>query len=246
MTALRHGDAQAQPDAGPAIATQAGEMSQDPSTYSYLDLITLILPSFFRSYDRYLRASGGMSNRFAGALESFVPAVLSVLEADGASGASFSGGPALPIPPTAVSLTCSEFVYRCFQRAGHPIEVAEPLATWSGRWSRSRDINDPSGGIIDFHEALLREDEPSRSGPIERGVMNMSRRDLARRACRVLFAMVQHNLARDKYEPSTASAGALPDAVTPRDLWCSRSLRAHAVFHLPPGELDADLDEPHH
>jgi hypothetical protein len=222
--------------------------SRSDSTYSYLDLITLVLPGFFRSYDRYLRQGGDVSNRLAGLFDTFIPAVLSVLETDSVSGGLVGSTSASAMPPTAASLTCSEYVYRCYQDAGHPIAIEDPLASWSRRWSQPRRGGEVAAGeILDFHAALMHPQEASTpSQPIVRGPGGTTRRELAVRACKVLTTVVLQNLARRKYGPTIEAGSVLPDAVTPRDLWCSPSLESQAVLHLPPSLLDTDLDEPHH
>jgi hypothetical protein len=221
VTALRHKAAARDEGVGAAAATQSRAMANHSATYCYLDLITLIVPGLFRSYDRYLRHGGDTTRRLASMLEVFVPTLLSVLEADSAPERVTDGDYLPSLPQAAASLTCSEFVYRCYQEAnpGIPIEVDDPLASWSLRWAQTaRRAPQADDDLLDFHDGLTKAQDPSAADtPIVRGPRGVTRRQLASRACKTLLGLVRHNMARSKYgsiEPGTV----VPDAVTPRDL----------------------------
>jgi hypothetical protein len=121
VTALRHTDAP--PDGAKAVAERAfAYIDAKDSKYHYLSLIALMVPSLFRTYETYFTKK--KTESLATMLRVFSQSVLDAFESEG-KGSSGTGG-------TRKTLTCSEFVYRCFDEADprFRISVERPLGTW--------------------------------------------------------------------------------------------------------------------
>jgi hypothetical protein len=71
------------------------------------------------------------------------------------------------------------------------------------------------------------------------------KKDLAVLASATVLDILKHNILHLKYKDVvTRTNEVVPEFVTPRDLWGSKSLAAVSVLHLPPA-YETDLDTPH-
>jgi hypothetical protein len=115
-TALRHIDVVngAAPD---AVVKRAHDYTDpEDTTYAYLSLISLMVPALFRTYEEYFDAGSSASQRIGSVLETLSQAMLTVFEPETAIAAQPAGA-------GKKTLTCSEFVYRCFLEADRPMPV---------------------------------------------------------------------------------------------------------------------------
>ena len=133
VTALRHLKIRGASDATPVINRAKSYTDPKDITYNYVSLIALMVPSLFRTYKNYFGDSGAM-RLVASALRSVSRSLIDVLEDD--------AGPRRDA--RALTLTCSEFVYRCFDEADGELrlKVADPL----GRWPDPTGLKRPSRG----------------------------------------------------------------------------------------------------
>jgi hypothetical protein len=248
VTAFRHVDATAYGGGTGVVARAQQYLEARDLAYSYLDLVSLVVPSFFRSYGAALGARGSRGVALAVALRRFLPALVSAMEADAADDDGGDGtAPYGRLPPT---LTCSEFVFRCHQEAtpSRRLEVTEPLASWSELWRAGRRRSDSGAEGVVLHRFLRAPGGsrgPSGGGHDEAfpgpGSGPELWQQLTRRAARTVLALVRRNLREVKNAQIVPSA-VVAETVTPRDLWSSPSLAATAVFHRPPSDRDAGLD----
>jgi hypothetical protein len=293
VTALRHVNASAR--GAPPVAQRAREYADAAdTTYRYLSLIALMVPSFFRSYENYLIARR-RAQLLADVLRIVSQSILDVSEAEGDKPSNRD---------RRRTFTCSEFVYRCFSEAGtdtdYSIEVARPLGRWVDGGGHealaeaveradarrlARRSHDPSMAVrgggrrqtgrpqtgrtprvgakgrtavqsrrsktVDG-EGLVRFDPSLKTGLVSPGQVGAAqarawgiKKDLAVLAGETLLDILKHNIRRDKYKDVARGPGhVVPEFVTPRDFWSTRSLAAVSVLHLPPA-YETDLDAPH-
>jgi len=146
VTALRHVATPEGPSGAPSVVKRAIEYVEPAdTTYCYLSLIAIMVPSLYRTYKKYLEERRS-ARRLGNLLQAMSRSMLDVFEADAAKPANF---------PHKKTLTCSEFVYRCYEEASPKlsIEVADPLARWQvpgrslDRTLRNADARAPSQGV---------------------------------------------------------------------------------------------------
>ncbi len=120
VTALRHRSA-AGGDPGPVLARAGHYTDEKNTTYDYLSLLALAVPCLLRTYRDQLRIAR-TSRLLRASLRSVSQIVVAALEHEARPGRSAH----------AMSLTCSEFVYRCFDEAGATwsVEVTRPIGRW--------------------------------------------------------------------------------------------------------------------
>lgn len=140
VTALRHLKTKEGSDA--SLVAERAKYYLDPkdTSYNYLSLIALMVPSLFRTYRNYFGDSGAMK-LVASTMRSVSRSLVDVLQKD-----------ATPRRATrARTLTCSEFVYRCFDEADGELTltVTDPL----GRWPDPAGLKPPGRGPSVAHVA---------------------------------------------------------------------------------------------
>ena len=136
VTALRHSKIEHASDAAGVIARAQGYVAPKDTTYNYVSLIGLMVPSLLRTYRNYLGNQGAMK-LVVGTMQAFSHALIDVLEQDVAS-----------LPSESRTLTCSEFIYRCFDESGKDLclTITEPLGTWTDPKNLRRPDGDPPTG----------------------------------------------------------------------------------------------------
>lgn len=121
VTALRHVNATS---AGArAVVERANRYVESrDTTYRYLSLIALMVPSLFRTYEGYFTEGKKLAS-LATTLRVMSQAMLDAFE---------TGSAKLPPDDLRKTLTCSEFVYRCFAESDPKFAVAvdRPLGKW--------------------------------------------------------------------------------------------------------------------
>jgi hypothetical protein len=153
-------------------------------------------------------------------------------------------------------------VYLCYDRVrAGCFEIENPLARWTGAAvepatpAKSADIGEdaqPGPRIVFYPPVSFGRSAPAdRTGPApstaseaagsvrpHAGGLRPTKEDMVQlmeRAKRTITGQAEQNLVLGKYATDQPAAGTpVPDCITPGDLWTSPSLRAHAVFHLPP------------
>ena len=143
------------------------------------------------------------------------------------------------------SLTCSEFVYRCFTEFSSPyaIEVVNPLCRWK-RPKRLRsggqdtdlgadlfalELNPAFSAVLDIEEPAARvlRGDPSLSSAVQGA------------SVRLIKNLCRYNLQKDHTKPP--ESGVVASFVTPVDLWSSPSFSARTVLVRSPGEVKPAL-----
>ncbi len=130
VTALRHVAVNGASDAKAVVQRAKDYAIPGDTTYDYVSLVALMVPSLLRTYRSYFQKRRSMQNLEA-ALKAIASSLIDVFEQDAARD---------PVQARR-SLTCSEFIYRCFDE-GDPalrLEVLEPLA----RWPRPGNLKQP-------------------------------------------------------------------------------------------------------
>jgi hypothetical protein len=135
VTALRHIKVKEASDARPVVERARTYTEPKNTTYNYVSLIALMVPSLFRTYKNYFGDSAAMKLMASG-LRAVSQSLVDVLEEDAAPRRD----------ARAQTLTCSEFVYRCFDEAdaGLALAVTDPL----GRWPDPAGLKGPSPGRL--------------------------------------------------------------------------------------------------
>jgi len=267
ISALRHVATPSGSAGAEAVVKRAREyVEPEDTTYSYLSLIALMVPSLFRTYENYFQDPGA-ARRVGNLLRLVSQSLLDALDTDVSTPSK-----------NKKTLTCSEFVYRCYDEAQPrmPIRVHNPLGHWDVSTKSLRDVlrrarSDPSAGpqmrgpggvaepelapntvvngegLIAFNPSLRTDLAVAEelSTPT-RGMTTGIKKDLAVLAGETFLEILKHNIRLKKYESERSTNGAkgevVPDLVTPRDLWSSESLEAVAVLHRPAGP-ERDLDD---
>ena len=123
-TALRHIDIINGATADGVVTWAHDYVDTGDTVYAYLSLITLMVPALFRTYELYFDEAGGPSQLIGTVLEALSQSVLAVFEPEMAYQTSRT---------SRKSLTCSEFVYRCFFEADPPLPIAltDPLFAYN-------------------------------------------------------------------------------------------------------------------
>ena len=136
VTALRHGNVKSPSDASTIVARARTYIDPLDTTYNYVSLISLMVPSLLRTYKSYFKDQGALK-LVASSMRAVSRSLVDVME----KSASQTG-------THARTLTCSEFVYRCFDEAegGFRLEVTEPLGRWPDP-SNLRKHDSPQAGI---------------------------------------------------------------------------------------------------
>jgi hypothetical protein len=136
VTALRHANVKSPSDASNVVARARSYIDPRDTTYNYLSLVSLMVPSLLRTYKSYLKDQGAM-RLVAGSMRAVSRSLVDVME----QGAIRADG------ARARTLTCSEFVYRCFDEAegGFGLEVTEPLGRWPDPSNLVQDNSSESG-----------------------------------------------------------------------------------------------------
>jgi hypothetical protein len=253
VTALRHVGAPTDPRGAQAVVKRAKQYIDSGRTkYNYLSLILLMVPSLYRTYKSYFK-SPKTTQRVAELMETIGQALLDAYEKDLYKPSKYPG---------MKTLTCSEFVYRCFTEAlpEYALKLTDPLGDWEVDESeldeaykaavvaRSSGLRmaAPSDGAASGHVAVsgyglvkfnacLRTGLASSSGTgtvMTRGV----KLDLAKIAGEAVLDVLLQNIGLKKYhkKPGVKKGEVIPEYVTPRDLWSSPSVNAVSVFHRPP------------
>jgi hypothetical protein len=299
ITALRHVNA-TRGGASAVAACARDYVDAADTTYRYLSLIALMVPSFFRTYEKYFNARRS-TERLAEMLRVVSQSILNVMEIEGDKPKESD---------SRRTFTCSEFVYRCFSEAAgdtdYSIHVAKPLGRWAGRGggdrlaeaveeadlraqerraaqrastrdrtrqaSRSRTgqgsrqlTPSAKGGLREPRarsssrrsetvdgEGLVRFDSSFKTELITPDTVSGGqtrawgvKKDIAVLASASVLDILKHNILHMKYKDVvTRTNEVVPEFVTPRDLWGSKSLAAVSVLHLPPA-YETDLDTPH-
>ncbi|MBV8462575.1 MAG: CHAT domain-containing protein, partial [Acidimicrobiales bacterium] len=241
VTALRHVDVLAGADAT-AVLTRVDYYVDPANTkYAYLNLVALMAPSLLRSYKLYLSGGRVMSRSLGFLLQRAANTLLGVFNLTHRNAE-------LEVQKGKRTLTCSEFVYRCYTESGSGlgIEVVDPLVKWkSGRRvarARSAAPGDVDGlDLVELHAGITSmlppaNDRDGADGQSEEEQLDANQ-ELALRTVDALGALLAHNLELSKYDRvETVRGVATPralaevvgrnvvaDLVTPRDLWSSPS-----------------------
>jgi hypothetical protein len=165
VTALRHIDVIGG-EKTDLVVKRAHDYTDTVDTkYAYLGLITLMVPALFRTYEGYFDAGSSMTQRIGSVLETLSQAMLTVFEPDSEIVRQSAGF-------DKKTLTCSEFVYRCFMEADRPFPIAlpdplfayRPAPSSDGSVLHDRDASDdalggdPDGGalILSMHRSLTK------------------------------------------------------------------------------------------
>ncbi len=206
VTALRHHDvASGDVDPKAVLARVDSYVDRGNTKYAYLSLVTLMAPSLFRSYEHYF-AGGRLATRGLGSLLTLTSRSLLALFDPG------NADPDMQLHTGKRTLTCSEFVYRCYQEAGAEITVDAPLNRWKSATRAGRAVGggaeraDALGvvdgvDVIQFHESLT----SAISVPVTRGTRSRvakdatERQELAQRSADLIRALIAHNTELSKY-----------------------------------------------
>jgi hypothetical protein len=264
VTALRHRDIMSG-DCDPSAVLEQSAMFTDPAdtTYCFVTLARLMVPEIFRTYKLYFNGKTLLARRVGSVLETLSRSLLANFEGPTADESEQIGKR---------SLTCSEFVYRCYAQAAVnvEIEIVDPLVRWSSKQPVRKRSNtgdrrtmgsDAAGfpglapavvngvDLLSFHDSLDLEGKSDADNRRARGFQSSStHRQIASDACTAFAALIADNVALSKYGRKGTLENVIPgnviaDAVTPRDLWSSPSLVATAVLHRPPSPSDSGLDD---
>jgi hypothetical protein len=256
ITALRH-HAVSDGDLDPGgVVDGARSMSEAGTAYAVVDLLSLVIPAFWRSYRHHFDSSGLLVGSASLILDRLARNLLADIELATKVDAQADAQ---------ATVTCSEMVYACYDRASPGcVQLTAPL-------SRIREIGQetvPSarglpgdGRAAPTTRLTLTFDPPPPEPASNRGeeedqpvlrdtalpgagsarVFHVARSDihtLLRRAYSAITNQAVRNVSAGKYANSLEPGTVLSDAVTPGDLWSSPSLAAHAVYHLPPTAAD--------
>jgi hypothetical protein len=213
ITALRHTDV-ASGTVDPNAILARVERYVDPANtkYAYFSLVKLMPPSLFRSYEHYF-ASGRIAMRGLGSLLTLMSKYLLAIFDPG------NADPDMQFRAGKQTLTCSEFVYRCYKEAGAEIEVDGPLNRWKAATRATRAVGDAGVadtlGVIDgvnviqFHESLTSAiSVPAVRTSRTRAVGDATElQDLALRSAELTRSLIAHNTELSKY---SADDGGVP------------------------------------
>jgi hypothetical protein len=244
VTALRHLDVlQGQLD-GPGVVDRARDMAEAGGQYALVDLMSLVIPTVWRSYHQDLKRTPEARR----AIEYLSTNLLADMERAAAQQST-----QLQVDhPETLTVTCSEMVYLAFDRTIRGcFQIEDPLARWSTEpstvdESATPDEADPR---LIFYPPVPPVPTPAGpNAPGQGGGLKPSDEDLValfRRAILTITGQAARNRRHGKYGDHGAPHGApLADCVTPGDLWASPSLSCVAVFHLPPPwEQPSDASE---
>ena len=234
VTALRHRDVLRHELDAQGIVNQARKMAEAGGRYAVVDLMSLVIPTVWRSYHEELKRTPDARN----AIEYLSKNVLADIER-----AAGEQSARLHVEhPETLTVTCSEMVYLAFDRMTQGcVKIEDPLARWTTDPSTPDPLagSDQAGSPLRFYPPILANPVPSGpDAPGRGGGLKPSDDDLVallRRAVVTITGQATRNLRRGKYGEDGARHGApLADCVTPGDLWSSPSLTCVAVFHLPP------------
>ena len=239
VTALRHGD----PKLGAAVLLEAERWLKKDSHYAFKSLLDLAASCFNRSYGRPLADAEMKSHERLLRRISLLMSTLTAFVVDDESGVW--------------SLTCSEFVYSC-HIATDPtsIVIEDPLSFWGEKGRSKVYVDDPGrrpGGPQPFTriapEAHSDDDDdrkilfPNPDGvatpPPSAPTPGDSAADTLQTERYELDEERRSDQLRGK--PVFRARGDEPPyapAVTPFDLWQSRSFTAVNVLHRPPTHDD--------
>ena len=228
------------------ILAVAEEMVAQPRSYAFVDLLSLVVPTFLRSYRNILSSGGPLGSGVSSVLAFLSTGFLTELEEGVAANGEQLGDSG------AWTLTCSEFVFRAYDEAAvGSITVTEPLARWGQRMVTRGSLEVP--GPFDFHSSLSSLEPDDHHGQEELPVIVRglgSKRELAQllgRSVRAIAGQARRNAFHQKYGPHLPEESApLADVVTPRDLWSSPSFCVACVFHRPAASEEIDLDQSGH
>jgi hypothetical protein len=238
VTALHYGSPPGNADAAAIAIANSEKLRHEADEYAYLNLLALVFPAFVRSYGWMARARTPL----AFGLDVLSRAFLRSMGEEAVTRdfpSELAGRK---------SLTCSEFVYRCFAENLSPysVEVVNPLCRWKRpRQFRSGDADDDLG--IDLFglepNAVFTEvpDEDEMSGPALRGDPSLTD-EMRQASVELLKNLCRYNVKKDRASPP--ASGVVASFVTPIDLWSSPSFSARAVLVRRPGEVTASV--PHH
>jgi hypothetical protein len=264
VTALRHVDVLSGSADTQGIIDRVDHYVDAANTrYAYLNLIVLMAPSLLRSYNQYLSGGRVPSRTLGHFLEKASNTLLGLFDVA-------HRDREFRLQEAKCTLTCSEFVYRCYAESGSGLEidVADPLERWK---SKPRAAEAPAAalghmdglGLVELHSGItsMLEQGAVRSGHGgHEAEQRATRRELASRTVGALGELMTHNLKMSKYDKVETVRGnartracaqivggrVIPDLVTPRDLWSSPSLKVCSILHRPPdSDVDTKLDDLH-
>jgi hypothetical protein len=240
VTALRHhlvscGELNPQ-----SVVDEAAKMAAEGARYGLVELISLVIPTFWRSYHQYFERTGPARETVGRLLKYVSENLLADIEA----AATDPTSQAETFEEDPLSVTCSEMVYLSYHRArAGCVNIVNPLA----RWGEDTDRRSPVGAsprsarssgsrvLLTFHPPIPVQSEAiqARSGSLIPTGQEIFA--LMERAIRVVTDQVDKNLVGGKYSPNhPAALSPLSDCVTPGDIWSSPSFDACVVYHLPP------------
>jgi hypothetical protein len=263
VTALRHVDVLSDRANTRGIIDRVGHYIDAANTrYAYLNLGVVMAPSLFRSYNQYLSGGRVPSRTLSYLLEKASNTLLGLFDVA-------HRDQEFRLQETKCTLTCSEFVYRCYAESGSglEIEVVDPLEKWRSTRraaeARTGALGHMNGlDLVELHSGItsLLEQGAVRGGPRGQEVAERTARTevLVSRSVGTLDELMSHNLNLSKYDGVETVRGrantraqiiggrVIPDLVTPRDLWSSPSLKVCSILHRPPdSDMDSNLDGVH-
>jgi len=223
-------------DAQAIVDRAATYIAPGNTKYAYLSLVTLMPTSLFRSYQHYYE-SGRIVTQGLGSFLKLLSNLVDLLDPRTADSE-------MKVRRGKQTLTCSEFVYRCYKESGTNIEVARALNDWNSPTRAAVAVGEPdiadTLGVVDgvnliqFHESLVSAVTATRSGG-SRAVRDQEAelKELALRSAEVTRAVISHNSALGKY--GDADDGAEPHVRDDTD----RSIRSR-FSRTTPGTVVAD------
>jgi hypothetical protein len=255
VTAFRHVDVLSRDADSEGIIDRVNHYVNPATTkYAYLNLVVLMAPTLLRSYRQYLSGGRVPSRSLGYFLEKASNTLLGFFDVN-------QRDREFKLQQAKCTLTCSEFVYRCYAEGGLEIEVVDPLEKWKSRRAaepRTAGLENVDGlDQVELHTGItsLLGQGAVRGGP--RGPSpRTTTEDLATRTAKALGDLMSHNLNLSKYDGQTVRGrnlsseiidrNAVADLVTPRDLWSSPSLKVCSILHRPPDvNADSNLDAAH-
>ena len=203
VTALRHVDVISGHGTDGIIERVQDYIDPANTKYAYLNLVTLMAPSLLRSYDLYLSGGRVMSRTLEFLLQRAADTLLGLFGLTHRD-AEFK------LQKQKTTLTCSEFVYRCYteSRGGLEIEIVSPLEGWKSG-SRAAGVRSAVVGgvagldLVELHPGITALLEP----PVVRGSraavdtdLEATSQELATRTVEALGELMSHNFALSKYD----------------------------------------------
>ncbi|HTT88313.1 MAG TPA: hypothetical protein VMF65_02085 [Acidimicrobiales bacterium] len=237
VTALHYGPAPGNPDAAAIAIANSEKLRHEVEEYAYLSLLALVFPAFVRSYGWMARAIKPLASGLDVMSRAFLRSM-----GEEAVTLDFSSELA-----GRKSVTCSEFVYRCFSEnsSPYPVAVINPLCRWKRpRQFRSGGLDEDLGiDVFDLEFNPLFAESPHEDMPSAqalRGDPSLTD-EIKQASVELMKDLCRYNVKKDRTRPP--EAGVVASFVTPVDLWSSPSFSARAVLVRRPGEIAATIPQ---